>query len=124
MVSFELLQRGILALCIVYPAVEKRQSRIRLTVTSLHTDEQIEDLIGAMGGIAFGEDFCRCRADSLTEERTHASSGAARLGLHFKLLYKPVCRDRLTTPVTPFLTPSTPEMGEMTPYSALQGTSR
>jgi 8-amino-7-oxononanoate synthase len=50
-VSYELFQTGFFAPCIAFPAVEKGQCRVRLTVTSLHTDEQIDGLVTALGDI-------------------------------------------------------------------------
>ncbi|MFC1751569.1 8-amino-7-oxononanoate synthase [Patescibacteria group bacterium] len=44
-VSKKLFDRGILAPCIRWPAVPKKQSRLRLTVMSTHTKEQIDYLV-------------------------------------------------------------------------------
>lgn len=50
-ISHELFEAGFLAPCVTFPAVPKRRSRIRFCVTSLHTDRQIDDLVGAMSYI-------------------------------------------------------------------------
>jgi glycine C-acetyltransferase len=47
-ISVDLFEAGFLAPCITYPAVAKKRSRIRLSVTSLHTDEQIDELVSTI----------------------------------------------------------------------------
>ena len=51
LISRDLFEAGFFAPCIIYPAVGKKRSRIRFSVTSLHTDRQIDDLAAAMGFI-------------------------------------------------------------------------
>jgi 8-amino-7-oxononanoate synthase len=50
-ISHDLFQAGFFAPCITYPAVAKKRSRIRFSVTALHTDRQIDDLVTAMSRI-------------------------------------------------------------------------
>ena len=50
-VSHDLFEAGFFAPAIIYPAVAKKRSRIRLSVTSLHTERQIDDLVTAMSDI-------------------------------------------------------------------------
>jgi len=50
-ISSDLFEAGFLAPCITYPAVAKKYSRIRFSVTSLHTDQQIDELVSAMSYI-------------------------------------------------------------------------
>jgi len=51
-ISRDLFRAGFFAPCITYPAVPKKRSRIRLSVTSLHTERQVDDLVSAMSDIS------------------------------------------------------------------------
>ena len=46
-----LYARGILALPIIYPAVPENASRLRFFISSMHTEAQINDTIGAIADI-------------------------------------------------------------------------
>jgi 8-amino-7-oxononanoate synthase len=58
-VSHDLFEAGFFAPSIIYPAVAKKGSRIRFTVTCLHTERQIDDLVVAMS------DIYKCRGVAL-----------------------------------------------------------
>ena len=50
-IAEELFEKGILAPCVRWPAVAKGESRIRLSVISTHTKEQIDYLLKTLGEI-------------------------------------------------------------------------
>lgn len=50
-ISHDLFGAGYFAPCIMYPAVQKKRSRIRFSVTCLHTEAWIDGLVEAMGYI-------------------------------------------------------------------------
>ncbi len=47
-ISHDLFEAGFFAPCIMYPAVQKRRSRIRFSVTCLHTEKMIDQLVETM----------------------------------------------------------------------------
>lgn len=47
-ISHDLFEAGVFAPCIMYPAVQKRRSRIRFSVTCLHTEKMIDQLVETM----------------------------------------------------------------------------
>ena len=50
-ISHDLFEAGFFAPCIMYPAVQKRRSRIRFSVTSLHSERMVDGLVDAMSYI-------------------------------------------------------------------------
>ncbi len=50
-ISHDLFGAGFFAPCIMYPAVQKKRSRIRFSVTCLHSEKLVDELVEAMGYI-------------------------------------------------------------------------
>ena len=50
-IAHDLFGAGFFAPCIMYPAVQKKRSRIRFSLTCLHTEQWVDELVEAMAYI-------------------------------------------------------------------------
>ena len=52
-------ERGLFLQPVTYPAVPKHKSRLRVSVSAAHTEEQLERAVGVIAGVLREEGICR-----------------------------------------------------------------
>jgi glycine C-acetyltransferase len=58
-IAEKIQDRGLYLQPVTYPAVPKHKSRLRVSVSAAHSEEQLETAVGVIGGVLREEGICK-----------------------------------------------------------------